>query len=378
MAVSARTYARQRDFSKLFISLAVLAAVVAIAPIAAAVLGYGSRVVTPKTAFASAPNGDYAVMGRTDNGADVISVAWASNPGAVTEIARVPHLDGFASTGAVSPDGKQIALVTVDGGSATHPKASLKVIGLESGLITNALSDVAPGQTPVWEADGSHLVAVMNPASDSSGGNFSVVRVKPDGKQAQQVASFAGALGVYPIGFRREDLALVIIDSRGSTLRIGDADWGQLSGNITRDWKLSPDGNQVAFVDTQTDGGVRYVARTVTLSGAGVSAESLTAPVAALGSAWNPKTNTAAFGLEPGASEIDGVSAQALSAAGAASDEDGFDIPMGFSSDGDNLFVTRWSGTSFQEPGKPVLQIVNASGRASYENFTRFYGWAAR
>ena len=166
MAVSARTYARQRDFSKLFISLAVLAAVVAIAPIAAAVLGYGSRVVTPKTAFASAPNGDYAVMGRTDNGADVISVAWASNPGAVTEIARVPHLDGFASTGAVSPDGKQIALVTVDGGSATHPKASLKVIGLESGLITNALSDVAPGQTPVWEADGSHLVAVMNPASD--------------------------------------------------------------------------------------------------------------------------------------------------------------------------------------------------------------------
>ena len=67
-----------------------------------------------------------------------------------------------------------------------------------------------------------------------------------------------------------------------------------------------------------------------------------------------------------------------VTAAGAASDEDGFDIPMGFSSDGDNLFVTRWSGTSFQEPGKPVLQIVNASGRASYENFTRFYGWAAR
>lgn len=371
MAVSSRTFPRQRDYSKLFISLAMLAAIVAIAPIAAAVLGYGSRAVTPKTAFATAPGGDYAVIGRTENGADVISVAWADNPGAVTEIARVPHLEGFASTGAVSPDGKLLALVTVDGGSATHPKGSLKVIGLETGLMTNVISDVAPGQTPVWEADGSRIVAVLNPATD---GAFRVVSAKADGKDETQLDAFTGVLGVYPVGFSRGALALVVIDGRGSTLRIGGKDWGNLAGGITRDWRLSPEGTHIAFIETQTDSGVRYVARTLSLSTPGASAQALSAPVSALGAAWNPKTAQAQFGLEPGASEVAGVSVQALS----AGTGDGFDVPMAFSNDGDHLFVTRWSGSSFQEPGKPVLQIVSAGGRANYESFTRFYGWAAR
>jgi hypothetical protein len=375
MAVSSRTFPRQRDYSKLFISLAVLAAVVAIAPIVAALLGYSSKAVTPKTAFASAPGGDYAVVGRTENGADVISVAWADNPGAVTEITRVPHLEGFASTGAVSPDGKQLALVVVDGGSATHPKGSLKVIGLESGLITNVMTDVAPGQTPVWEADGSRIVAVLNPATD---GAFHVVSATPDGKETKQVDAFTGVLGIYPVGFSHGALALVIIDGRGSTLRMAGKDWGNLAAGITRDWKLSPDGSQLAFIETATDGGVRYVARTVSLASAGVSAQSLAAPASALGAAWNPKTAQPMFGLEPGASEVAGVDVQALAATAGASDEGGFDVPMGYSSDGEHLFVTRWSGASFQEPGKPVLQIVSANGRADYDTFTRFYGWAAR
>jgi len=378
MAVSSRTFARQRDYSKLFISLAMLAAIVAIAPIVAAALGYGSSAVRPKTAFATAPNGDYAVIGRTENDADVISVAWASSPGAVTEIARIPHLDGFASTGAVSPDGKLLALVTVDGGSATHPKASLKVVGLESGEITNVLSDVRPQQIPVWSPGSKSIVAVMSPASESGGGTSTVIRVHPDGDDAEKMTSFNGVLGVYPLGFRDGQLAMVVVDSRGSTLRVGDADWGSLSSNITRDWKLSPDGGRIAFIDVETAGGVRYVAREVDLAGGGVSAQSLAADVTALGTAWNPKTKSPAFGVEPAMSEVAGVSVQALAADVAPVAGPGFDVPMGYSNDGDHLFVTRWSGTSFQEPGKATLQIVSPGGRVSFESFTRFYGWATR
>lgn len=374
MAVSSRTFPRQRDFSKLFISLALLAAVVALAPIVAAVLGYGSRSIAPKTAFASAPSGDYAVIGRTENGADVISVAWASNPGAVTEITRVPHIEGFASTGAVSPDGKQLALVTVDGGSATHPRASLKVIGLETGLTTNAVADVVPGQVPVWEPGGSRVVAVLSPAAD---GAFRIVSARPDGKDVKELDAFSSVLGVYPVGFAQGALASVIIDGRGSTLRLGGRDWGSLSSEITRDWKLSPDGTQLAFIEARTDGGVQYIPRTVNLSGAGVTAQALSAPVSALGAAWNPKSGQPAFGLEPGASEVAGVSVESLSAATDSSGE-GFDVPLAYSNDGEHLFVTRWNGSSFQEPGKPVLQIVSADGRANYDNFTRFYGWSAR
>src|SRR5215204_2750141 len=128
MAVSSRSMQRQRDYSRLFIALAVLAGVMAIAPIAAAVLGFGGSAITSRTAFASAPAGEYAVMGRTEGTSDVISVAWAQSPGAITEVARVPHLEGFSSSGAVAPDGKRLALVSIDGGTRTHPQASLNVV----------------------------------------------------------------------------------------------------------------------------------------------------------------------------------------------------------------------------------------------------------
>ncbi len=375
MAVSTRTFGRQRDYSKLFISLAVIAAVVAIAPIAAAVLGYGSRAVTPRTAFATAPSGDYAVIGRTENGADVISVAWASNPGAVTELVRIPHLEGFASTGAVSPDGKSLALVTVDGGSPTHPKASLKVVGLESGLVTTAATDILPGQTPVWAPGGDSVVVVRGPESGATGGSFRVLGVAPTGKKESVVSEFRAALGVYPVGFAGKGLATVVIDQRGSTLWVGGAEWGALSGSITRDWRLSPDGAELAFIETSTESGVQYLARTVSLGGNAVMAQALSAPVSALGAAWDPANGRATFGFEPGASEVAGVSVESLTA---ASDAGGFDVPLGYSDDGSHLAVTRWSGSSFQDPGKPVLQLIGPEGRTNYDSFTRFYGWAAR
>ena len=376
MAVSTRTYVRQRDFSKLFIALAVLAAVVAVAPIGAAILGYGTSAVSPKTAFATAPAGDYAVLGRSDGQADVISVAWAANPGAVTEVARVPHIEGFASTGAVSPDSKHVALVSVDGGSATHPTASLNVVGLDTGLVTRAAADVMPGQTPVWTADGSRIVAVRMVGAADGASAVRVIEVSTSGKDERTVAEYKNVLGAYPIGFASTDkLATVVIDSRGSTLMVGDSVWGPISAGITRDWKLSPDGTQLAFIETVTDGGVRYLAQTVSLApGSSVNAQSLSTQVSALGTAWNPASQTAMFGIEPGGTP--GVSAQSLSAGTA--DGAGFDVPMGFSRDGANLLVTRWSGASFEAPGKPVLQIVNQDGRTNYDTFTRFYGWASR
>ena len=152
MAVSSRSMTRQRDYSKLLIALAVMAGVVAIAPIIAAAAGFVGGAGRTRTAFASAPAGEYAVLGRSEGNADVIAVAWAENPGAVTEGARVPRLEGFPSAGAVSPDGRKLALVSVDSGTRTKPIASLNVVDLESGKVVAAARNVVPGQAPVWSA----------------------------------------------------------------------------------------------------------------------------------------------------------------------------------------------------------------------------------
>lgn len=373
MAVSTRPFSRQRDYSRLIIALAVLAGFMAVAPIAAAVLGLGGATTGARTAFASAPSGEYAVLGRNDGQADVISVAWASNPGAVTEIARVPHLEGFTSSGAVSPDGKSVALVSVDGGSRVRPTASLNVVNLESGRVVRAAANVVPGQQPVWTPDGKALVVTRMPGGNDTQGAIQLLRAGADGNGETILREYGSALGVYPVGFDAGgQLVTVVIDGAGSSLVRGDGAPVNLSAGLTRDWKLSPDGAQLAFVEVRTSAGVEYVARTVQMESAGVAAQSLSASVSALGVAWDPKSGTATFGIEPGQA-APGVMAQALTA-----DETGFDVPLGYSASGEALVVTRWNGGSFEAPGKPVLELVTSAGRAQYESYTRFFGWSVR
>jgi hypothetical protein len=373
MAVSTRTMHRQRDYSRLFIALGILAGVMAVAPIVAAVLGIGGASVNTRTAFASAPAGEYAVLGRSEGNEDVISVAWAQHPGAVTEVVRVPHLEGFTSIGAVSPDGRKLALVSVDGGSRTQPVASLNVVNLETGQLVKAAEKIVPGQTPVWDNNSKQLVATRMPYVNAPSATIEILSVGADGKGERIIGSHSGVLGVYPIAFDAKDrLVSVVVNGEGSILRREGAGDVVISAHITRDWKLSPDGSELAFIEADTSGGVRYLARTMRVDGA-ASPQALTAPASALGTAWTPNGRVT-FGLEPG--QQSGGSEQALTAG--SSSEAGFDVPLGYSESGDALVVTHWSGPSFQESGKPTLQLVTPQGRQAYETYTRFYGWSER
>ena len=369
MAVSTRHMTRHHDYSRLFIALAVLGGVIALAPIVAAIAGLGGAGVGARTAFASAPSGEYVVLGRNEGKVDVISVARPEDPGSVTEITRVPHLDGFTSTGAVSPDGKRLALVTVDGGSGSHPVASLNVIDMESGRIVRAAENVVPGQSPLWSADGGDLVFTRMPSGNESQGPIHLLRVSRDGDRERRLREFTSALGVYPVGYDSEGrLATVILDASGTSVDREGSGRLPLSTNLTRDWKVSPDGLQIAFVDVDATAGVEYIARTARLDGRSV--ESLSAQVSALGTAWNPATNDPSFGVEPGAGDPTGR-IQELSAAG-------FDVPLGYSASGKALTVNHWSGGSFDEPGRPQLQVIAGNSRVTYEDQTRFFGWSSR
>lgn len=376
MAVSTRSMARQRDYSRLFIALAVVAGIVAIAPIAAAILGVGGASVGPRTAFASAPAGEYAVLRRSEGEFDVIAVARVGDATALTEIARVRRFEGFPSTGSVSRDGKYVALVTVDGGTAAHPIAALNVVALETGKLVRAAENIAPEQIPVWSNDGKIVVVTRQLAGNQAQGPIDVVSVQRDGSGETLLARHADVLGAYPIGYDAESrLATVVLEGSGSRLIRAGGGEVSLSTNLTRDWQLSPDGTELAFIDIDSTQGVRYLARTVRLSGAAVSVQGATAAVVALGAAWDPTSGSPAFGLEPGQS-ASGVTVQALSAS--ASEAQGFDVPHAFSKSGQAVAVTHWSGDSFAAAGRPELQLVTPVGRVAFEGFTGFLGWSAR
>jgi hypothetical protein len=149
----------------------------------------------------------------------------------------------------------------------------------------------------------------------------------------------------------------------------------QLSPNLTRDWHVSPDGKEIAFIEVDTSAGTRYFARSMRLDGAAGAAQSLSAAIPALGTAYNPATGAASFGFEPVSGAVGGTT-QTLSAAGAPAD--GFDVPQGYSSSGEALVVTHWTGGSFQSPGNAELTMVSGGQRTGFQNYTRFYGWSAR
>jgi hypothetical protein len=161
-----------------------------------------------------------------------------------------------------------------------------------------------------------------------------------------------------------------VVDGNGSTIHRDGEPLKHLSTGITRDWQLSPDGAQLAFIEASLDGGLQYLPRVVSLVPGLVEAQSLTVDSGqALGIAWAPGASAPTFGTEP--SLLPGGAALAQS-------ESGFDIPLSYSPTGDSLVVERWTGGSFADAGDARFEVVSGNERTQLPGASRFFGWAAR
>lgn len=346
--------------------LAVLALAVALAGVAAVALLAQSG-GPPQTAFARAPSGQYAVVARDTGGATLVSVVGVDPEDAPMPIAVVPHLHGFSPRGAVSPSGRQVALITPDGAIAGRAVASLITLDLETGELRRLAEGLAPLQDALWTADSRAVVVTRNVHTGAGALAVAVAQVDLEGGETV-LETHTGSVMVAPVGFDAKGRLLAVrLDARGSTLTRDGIAVRWLSAHVTRDWSLSPDGTQLAFVEANTWQGLRYLPRVVAIEGGGsVSAASASTPQA-LGAAWAP-SGGAEFGREP-YTPPGSVSAQGMS---------GFDVPLGYSRDGSSLAVRHWSGASFAEPGTPQLEIVSRLERRPLAGFTRFFGWSAR
>jgi hypothetical protein len=370
LAIPTRYAPRRAHVPYWWILATAVAALIAIGPVAAAVFVSLTGGGAARTAFAAAPAGDYAVLVRPEAESDVV-VAVPAAGGAAADIAKVPRLPGYTSYGAVSPDGRRVALVTADGGTQSRPVATLLVVELDTGRLSRLAEGVDYLQTPVWAPDGTSIVVSRTGGGDGPAVGVSILRVGLSGAGEQVVAEARDVLGAYPVGFDGAGrLVHVAVEARGSVAYRDGLEVVVLARGITRDWRLSPDGTHMAFVETSTASGVRYYGRIVALEG-GAEAFAQSADVQSLGVAWRPGSGAATFGVEPGGAATDNAAhAQA---------RPGFDIPLGYSADGRLLVVQRWSGTSFAAPGDASLEIVGPDGgRTALDGYGRFYGWATK
>jgi len=315
----------------------------------------------PRTAFAGAPPGTYAVVVRGGEVQDSIFVVPLATPDEGLAAGTVDHIPGWTTTGTVSPDGRTAAMVVIEGGSPSRPVASLVFLDLETGRTERVLTGIDPRQVPPWDPAGTHVAVAR---SDPATGEVALLTAGTNGESGI-VATLDGVAGLYPFAIDAGgDVWSCAIGSGGSTLLRGDQPVRALGPYVTRDWVLSPDDSAIAYIEVNTDGGVHYYPRLVELAGPVRQANTALAGPQALGVAWRAGDPLPTFGRDP---EL------ALTAGGG-----GFDVPLGYSPSGAALAVAHWTGQDYDSPGEVSFQALTDAGRARLEPASRFLGWAER
>ena len=175
-------------------------------------------------------------------------LVWVDRRGGVTPLA-LAH--GDYNSPALSPDGRQIALVVRD-----TTGAHLWVFDIARGTLAKRTFDGADDNFPLWSRDGKFL-------SFSSGGLLSLIRVRADGSgPAEPLVTEAQLPGAKVASSWSPDGRLLAIQN-GTNVVVRDAE-GVLHPTLTtgayeREARFAPDGRWLAYRSDETGRDEVYV-----------------------------------------------------------------------------------------------------------------------
>lgn len=284
-------------------------------------------------------------------------------------IASLPFALDARARGSASPMGDHVAVIWVP---TTAAAARLSLFSMPDGERTDVEGSYDYLTTFAWAPDGSRLAIVGYGPSDASGRvTATVVAVDVPGGEAKAVATFESVFVAAPVGYGLDGrLFVVTIDQRGSVLwvvRDGEvAQVAPLSSGRTRDWRLSPDGSRLAYVEVV--GGAeqrRYVGRVV------LTATGRVTPAGNAGDhfgvAWIPGTEVPVFGGPGGTLRLWG-----------AESPHAYVVPFDWSPDGTTLAAAVYAFVSEDEVTlEPSIELVTPERRTRLadEPGARFLGW---
>lgn len=379
-----------------FLALAILAALVA-----GGCNGGGDASPTPTGVATPSPTGVpdeglrllYKEFG---SGADVIWLASAAEPQRRAKVAEVEHAPGMGISASLSPDGERIAylaLPAADGASALDAQAWL--LEVDSGKTRLLASDLDGASRPVWSPDGSSIVVRRNGPQAQIGRDASLLKVDVSDGSETLLMQADDVLELFPIGYSPDGTSLYFAQIVLSGTHFGAvaAAGGsprllvQASDEPARDWHLSSDGSRITFLARQpTDDRIAIRAFVVELVEGG-EPQALTDFSEGLDAGdhfnpvWHPDGQRIAVGRTPD----DGFSAAALvSLAEGELDEvtpgpdQGFDVPVSWSPEGDYLAARSFEGSSAAQPGWEHLVLIElGKGRQTVADRgnLEFIGW---
>jgi Tol biopolymer transport system component len=328
--------------------------------------------------------------------ADVIWLASAAEPQRRAKVAEVEHAPNVGITASLSPDGERIAylaLPAADGDPALDAQAWL--LDVDSGKTRLLASDLDGASKPVWSPDGKSIVVRRNGPWEEMGRTASLLGLDVSDGSETVILEEQEVFELFPIGHSPDGVSLYFAQIVLSGTHFGAVATAggsprllvQASDESARDWHLSPDGSRVTFLAGQpTDDRIAIRAFVAELVEGGEPqplsqlSEGLDA-----GDHFNPLWHPDGERITVGRPPVDGASAAALvSLVGGELEEvtpgpdQGFDVPAGWSPEGDYLAVRSFEGSSAAQPGREHLVIIElGKGRQTVadKGNLEFIGW---
>jgi hypothetical protein len=318
--------------------------------------------------------------------ADTIVAVNPDDPSDRTEIATIDHASGYGIFPTLSPAGDAIAYTGLPPDTerpAPDAPAQAAIVD-DDGHVTLLADDVDLLVPPVWAPDGESIVVRKNTPEDDSAGSFELIALSRDGSR-DTITSWSSA-AVFPIAFSPDGATLYFatLNASGTDLyRIGPDGAGEtliahLSDEIARDWKLSPDGNTLAYSVAESGGKPAMLAMTLDLATGAEQRVTSDSDRAEFNPAWNVDGDLTISSVKPDGGG-DAISVDSGGAVTALSDNsDAIDLPLAWSPDGSSLAVRAVDGASPEEAGRSYVEIVTPGGgreRASDAADVLVVGW---
>jgi Tol biopolymer transport system component len=202
--------------------------------------------------------------------------------------------------------------------------------------------------------------------------------------QEQPLASSEGA-SLFPVGFSPGGniLFYVSLDAGGSdlyALEISSAEatlTARLADGLTRDWKLSPSKDRLAYLVMNLDEG-RFASTAFLLDLASGHIAAVGAGSDAFSPTWDRSGGLALGTLAQNESGKSGITRIFNDGQSRFTDSmQGFDVPLGFDSGGELLAVRSFDGATTFAPGRERLEVLTFDGtrRTITTAEVTFLGW---
>ncbi len=301
---------------------------------------------------------------------DVVYIRSRETGSVAERIVSFPSAFNLHARGNASPMGDTLGLVTVSGN--TGALATLTFVTLPDREIVVGASPLDFLSAVTWAQRGDRVAGQLSSLPDAAGRvKVDIIETAVATGTARTLTTFADVLHATPIGYSPDgsQLYVVTLDQSGSLVWTVSKDGkqerlGRLSTGRTRDWRLSPDGSRIAFVEAQVGdrsfGGRVFIIATGVLRDSGSQLQQI-------GTSWRPGSLSPDFGGPGGSLTLE-----------PRPGDGSYIVPLEWSPDGTTLVASVLrEGDDPLDPPIESIQVMSSGQRSllAEEPGARFLGW---